>query len=94
MSAIPEDIRAKAWTAAKRITSATPIQGWAQVIADELMAERERCAKMLQPWKRRAHLSLHCGEVTAQEFRTVVAVLNSCQGAIRSPDTPTPQGET
>ncbi|MCA0032698.1 hypothetical protein [Mesorhizobium sp. B263B2A] len=49
-----------------------------------LVAERERCEALLQPWKRRDHLSLHCGEVTAQEFRTVVAVLITCQSAIRA----------
>lgn len=59
-------------------------------VAALLVAERERCAKSLQPWKRRDHLSLHCGEVTAQEFRTVVAVLTACQAAIRDPALATP----
>jgi multidrug resistance efflux pump len=44
----------------------------------------EECAKKLQRWKRRDHLSLHAGEVTAQEFRTVVAVLLAIEGEFRA----------
>lgn len=91
MSETPDDIRAKATDLARKIIFETggdlgqlAIGTEAAIVA--LMQESERCVKALQPWKRRDHLSLHCGEVTAQEFRTVVAVLTACQASIRSPD--------
>lgn len=47
--------------------------------AEQRGAEREREAWNLEiaKWKRRDYLSLHAGEVTDQEFRTVIAVLNA-----------------
>lgn len=47
--------------------------------AEQRGAEKEREAWNLEiaKWKRRDHLSLHAGEVTDQEFRTVIAVLNT-----------------
>lgn len=56
------------------------------ILAAEKRGEERERAKLnaiIDMWKRRDHLSLHSGEVTAQEFRTVVAVLNAIAAAIR-----------
>ena len=54
-------------------------------MADELQAvrgtERERCAKKLDA--PRADILLACGELSAQEWRTIFAVLQWMQGRIR-----------
>lgn len=83
---IPEDIRA---AVAKLILDAgrRPLgfEDIASAILAERVAERERCTAICAPWMRRDHLSLHAGEVTAQEFRTVVAVVKSIKVQIASP---------
>lgn len=56
------------------------------ILAAEKRGEERERAKLnaiIDMWKRRDHLSLHSGEVTAQEFRTVVAVLNAIAAGIR-----------
>ena len=54
--------------------------------------ERERCAKVNEAWLNRSELLLHCGEMTAQELRTVTAVLKARAAAIRA--LPQEDGET
>ena len=44
----------------------------------------ERAAQIAQHWTRPDTLRLHAGEMTAQELRTVVAVLNGVIAAIRA----------
>ena len=47
-------------------------------------AATDRAAKIAQHWTHPDTLRLHAGEMTAQELRTVVAVLNVVIAAIRS----------
>lgn len=54
--------------------------------------ERERCARVNEAWLNRSELLLHCGEMTAQELRTVTAVLKARAAAIRA--LPQEDGET
>ena len=49
------------------------------------LAERERAIAICSPWMKRDHLTLHAGECTAQEFRTVVAVLKSVKAILSRP---------
>ena len=44
----------------------------------------DRAAKIAQHWTHPDTLRLHAGEMTAQELRTVVAVLNGVTAAIRA----------
>lgn len=55
-----------------------------QALATARREALEEALATIRPWKKRDHLSLHAGEVTAQEFRTVVAVLISIEGSLRA----------
>lgn len=92
MAEIDDDLKQAATRIAdKYLGFAISCQGlYADVVA-ELAAERSRSQERIkaltdemQQWKRRDHLSLHVGEVTAQEFRTVVALLTYFQGRARA----------
>lgn len=90
MTEIPADIRAAAtdaWLLACLVSVAgvdmTKEAEAVEQIAYALLAERERCAKIIGPLLRRDQLSLQAGEMTAQEFRTVSAVLHFVLAAIR-----------
>ncbi len=50
------------------------------------LRERERIEKNVLPWLEHTHLSLHAGDVTAQEFRTAKAVVTSIASTIRQTD--------
>jgi len=50
----------------------------------EVQEERERCAKLLELSP--SQIRLIAGELTAQEMRTVLAVLENRAQAIRRPD--------
>lgn len=54
---------------------------------------RERCAKVCEEWLRVSELLLHCGEMSAQEIRTVKAVLTNRAAAIRALPLPALAGE-
>jgi len=47
-SEIPADLMAKAWEAAEHITIMSLISQRAEIIAQALLAERERCAKLCE----------------------------------------------
>ena len=61
-----------------------PNRAYEQGLADGTKQERERCATIAQHWTHPDTLRLHAGEMTAQELRTVVAVLNGVIAAIRA----------
>jgi hypothetical protein len=44
---------------------------------DPRFNERLRCVTIVEKWTRRDFRSLHAGEMTAQEHRTVVAILKA-----------------
>lgn len=46
-------------------------------------AERAACAAIVDKWSDGGHLKLHAGEMTAQELRTVQAVVNAIKADIR-----------
>lgn len=88
-NAIPEDVIETALEVADEANEAwkygSGVNDDVRVIARAILAERERISSVIQKWKHRDHLELHAGETTAQEFRTVVAVLISIEAAIRTP---------
>lgn len=53
----------------------------------------EEAAAVVAPWRNAQHLKLHAGECTAQEVRTVKAVLFAIDRRIRALATPT-EGKT
>lgn len=80
---IPEDILSVAENVDFDVRMAHTLPVAVDIIARAILAERKRISAIVSKWKRRDHLSLHVGEVTAQEFRTVVAVLISIDAAIQ-----------
>ena len=46
-------------------------------MAKAVAAERERVRDVLKKWTRADHIQLHAGEMTAQELRSVKAVVNA-----------------
>ena len=49
------------------------------------LTERERCAKIGEKWSGADHIRLHAGEMTAQELRSVRAVVRSIVAELREP---------
>lgn len=49
-------------------------------------SERERCVAIIKEWRRADSLRLHAGELTAQEVRTVQAILNGVIAEIERED--------
>jgi hypothetical protein len=55
--------------------------------ASELVRmERERCAMLAELWLNNAYIKLHAGEMTAQELRSVRAVVQAIVRQIREQD--------
>jgi hypothetical protein len=55
-------------------------------IKKAVAAERDRCASAVEAWLNMGEAKLRAGEMTAQEQRTLKAVLHSIVLSIRNPE--------
>ena len=55
-----------------------------RLVADAEAQERRRCLRVAKRWTDPEHIKLHCGEMTAQELRTAVAVAKAIATEIDS----------
>lgn len=56
--------------------------------ADAWCEGRDAAAAAVAPWLSASHILLHAGEMTAQELRSVKAVVKACDSAIRALNPP------
>ncbi len=67
--------------AARHLRAATPSS---QSLAEARRLALEEAAKAADQWGKHQEILLRCGEMTAQELRTAVAVANGIAAAIRA----------
>ena len=45
--------------------------------------ERDRCLRVVEQWLKPAHVRLHAGEMSAQEMRSVLAVVSAIAAGVQ-----------
>ena len=60
-------------------------RGETDALLEERDAERKRCTNVAMEWTKAGHIRLHAGEMTAQEMRSVKAVVRAIVREIQNP---------
>lgn len=55
-----------------------------ELVAEAELEERQRCAKVAKRWLKTDYILLHAGEMSAQELRSVKAVIKAVVAEIQT----------